>query len=215
MTLKQVGLTVFALACAAVGFLGARVFEQSQAAKLRDIEAEQKASEIAALKQDAFVWASTIAEDQGGQVLRSFAAGLTPLLLAERTAAVEIAGASLLRLQGVQGVTILRANGQVLYASDAKLTVDEAGNDQTRWALSATDFVTRPAVQPGTIEMALPVNDAGKPLAVIWMAYDAQRIRDEHRPTSLSDSPSEVSTPETSAQPESAMPAEQPSAPSP
>jgi hypothetical protein len=109
------------------------------------------------------------------------------LLLAERMTALDIAGASLLRLHGVQGVSIVRADGKVLYASDAKLTVSDTGNEQTRWALSATDFSSRDSVQPGVKEMALPVSDAGKLLAVVWLAYDVNAIREQYRPASLKD----------------------------
>lgn len=190
MTLKQVGIAIVALAAASAGFFAARGYEQAQSAKQREANAMRHAAELSAAKSDAEAWASAIADAQGAAILRSFTAGLTPLLLAERQAAIDIAGASLLRLQGVQGLTVMRGDGKVLYASDTKLTVSDQGNEQTRWALSAVDFVSRPGMPPGVTEMALPVSDAGKTLAVVWLAYDTQGIRDTHRPAAFTDSSS-------------------------
>ena len=185
MKLKHIGIAIVMGACAIGGFLGARAYEQSQCAKLREADAQQKADDHAMLRAAAEHWADSIAVAQGESVLRSFAAGLTPLLLAEHRTAVDIAGASLLRLKGVQGVTVLRADGKVMYASDAKLTVAEEGNEQTRWALAAKDFTTRAGVQQGEMEMALPIQDGGKALAVVWLAFDTLGVRDQNRPESL------------------------------
>jgi hypothetical protein len=187
MTLKQLSIGILIGVAAAAGFFAAQSYERAQSAAERDVITAQAANNLAALRADAESWANAIAIGQGEMVLRSFAAGLTPLLLAERVTALDIAGASLLRLHGVQGVSIVRADGKVLYASDTKLTVSDTGNEQTRWALSATDFSSRDSVQLGVKEMALPVNDAGKLLAVVWLAYDATAIREQNRPASLSE----------------------------
>jgi hypothetical protein len=187
MTLKQLGIGIVIGVAAAAGFFAAQSYERAQSAAERDVITAQAANNLAALRTDAETWANAMAIGQGETALRSFAAGLTPLLLAERMTALDIAGASLLRLHGVQGVSIVRADGKVLYASDTKLTVSDTGNEQTRWALSATDFSSRDSVQLGVKEMALPVNDAGKLLAVVWLAYDATAIREQNRPASLSE----------------------------
>jgi hypothetical protein len=187
MTLKQLGIVILVGVAAAAGFFAAQSYERAQSAAERDVITAQAANNLATLRADAESWANSIAIGQGEMALRSFVAGLTPLLLAERLTALDIAGASLLRLHGVQGVSIVRADGKVLYASDTKLTVSDAGNEQTRWALTATDFSSRDSVQPGVKEMALPVNDAGKLLAVVWLSYDANAIRDHSRPASLKD----------------------------
>jgi hypothetical protein len=187
MTLKQLGIGIVIGVAAAAGFFAAQSYERAQSAAERDVITAQAANNLAALRTDAETWANAMAIGQGETALRSFAAGLTPLLLAERMTALDIAGASLLRLHGVQGVSIVRADGKVLYASDTKLTVSDTGNEQTRWALSAADFSSRDSVQPGVKEMALPVNDAGKLLAVVWLAYDVIAIREQSRPESLKD----------------------------
>jgi hypothetical protein len=187
MNLRQLGIVIVIAVSAATGFFAARAYEQSKSAAAREADMAQAANVRAMLRTDAENWAGGIAAAQGETVLRSFVAGLTPLLMTERHAGLEIAGTSLLRLRGVQGVSILRADGKVLYASDTKLIVNDEGNEQTRWALSANDFSTRDSVQPGTKEMSLPVNDAGQLLAVVWLAYDAASIRDQDRPASLMD----------------------------
>ncbi|MEO8063647.1 MAG: hypothetical protein ABI821_12965 [Pseudomonadota bacterium] len=113
-------------------------------------------------------------------------AGLAPVVLAGRESSVDVAGASLLRLEGVRGVTILQADGKVRYASDAKLTVSDAGSDQTRWALTATDFMARDGLRAGVTEMSMPVTDRGTVLAIVWLAYDSDHSREQFRPELLS-----------------------------
>lgn len=170
---------------AVAGFFGARAYEQSQCAKRLEFAAAENVRASGILRSGADQWAGSLADAQGEAMLRSFVAGLAPLVLAERDTSVDIAGVSLLRLNGVQGVSILRADGKTLYASDAKLSVTDAGNEQTRWALAASDFAVRESVRPGVREMALPVNDSGRVLAVVWLAYDSAAIRERYRPEPL------------------------------
>jgi hypothetical protein len=170
----------------AVGFFGARTYEQAQAAKRLDAQMQRAASNDADIRRHAEQWADALAMAEGEAVLRSFAAGLAPTLLSCRGGSLDVAGTSLLRLDGVRGVTILRADGKALYASDAKLTVSEAGNEQTHWALTARDFMSRAAAGSGTTEMALPITDRGTVIAIVWLEFDAKRVRDSERPPDLS-----------------------------
>jgi hypothetical protein len=191
MNLKSIAIVATIVLSALAGGFAMRAYEQSQCDKRVAADAERAAAENARLRAAAEEWAGAIASRQGESVLRSFAAGLTPMLLAERDTALDIAGASLLRLDGVQGISILRADGKTLYASDAKLTVSDAGNEQTRWALGATDFAVRDSVRPGVIEMALPVADAGRSLAVVWLSFDSNATRDQGRPAALASATTE------------------------
>jgi hypothetical protein len=170
---------------AAAGFFGARAYERSQCVKQAEAAAQQAETNSAALRSGGEQWAQSLANAQGEAIIRSFAAGLAPVVLVGRETTVDVAGASLLRLGGVQGVTILRADGKTLYASDAKLTVSDAGSEQTRWALTATDFMTRDGAEPGVMEMSLPVTDRGTVLAVVWLAYDSNLAREKFRPDPL------------------------------
>jgi hypothetical protein len=177
--------TSLLLVGAAAGFFGAREYERSQCATRAELAAQQSGANRETLRGGAEQWAQSLAEAEGEAILRSFVAGLAPVVLAGRESAVDVAGASLLRLGGVRGVTILRADGKTLYASDAKLTVSDAGSEQTRWALTATDFMSRDGVQPGVTEMALPVTDRGTVLAIVWLAYDSEHARERFRPDQL------------------------------
>ena len=173
------------LAGAVAGMFGARAYEHSQCAKRAEAMASQVEANRDSLRQGAERWARSLAQGEGESILRSFVAGLAPVVLAGRESSVDVAGASLLRLNGVRGVTILSTDGKTLYASDAKLTVSDAGSDQTRWASTATDFMSRDGVQPGLTEMALPVTDRGAVLAIVWLAYDSSLARERFRPAEL------------------------------
>lgn len=169
----------------AAGVFGALAYERSQCAKQAEAAARQAGTTEENLRRGAEQWSQSLASAEGEAILRSFAAGLAPVVLAGRETSVDVAGASLLRLGGVQGVTILRADGKTLYASDTKLTVSDAGSEQTRWALTATDFMTRDSLQPGVTEMSLPVTDRGTVLAIVWLAYDSSLARERFRPDQL------------------------------
>jgi hypothetical protein len=170
----------------AAGFFGARAYERSQCAQQAALAAQKAQTHSDTLRRGAEQWARSLAQAEGEAILRSFAAGLAPVVLAGRETSVDIAGASLLRLRGVQAVTILRADdGKTLYASDAKLTVSDAGSEQTRWAMTATDFMTRDGPEAGITEMSLPVTDRGTVLAVVWLAYDSSLAREQYRPAGL------------------------------
>lgn len=183
-TTMLAALVLFLLGAAA-GLLGTRAYERAQCAKRADAASSAATVNAGALRSGANQWTQALVTGQGEAILRAFVAGVAPLVLAGRENLVEVAGASLLRLTGVQGVTILRADGKVLYASDAKLTVSDAGNDQTKWALTATDFISRDGIRPGVTEMSLPVTDRGKVLAIVWLAYDRDRVREQSRPELL------------------------------
>ncbi len=170
---------------AAVGFLGARAYDRAQCERRSSIASQLADASSGTMRRGAEQWADSLATDQGESILRAFTAGLAPIVLIGRESSVEVAGASLLRLRGVQGVTILRADGKTLYASDAKLTVSNVGSEQTRWALTATDFMSRDGSRPGLAEMSVPVTDRGKVLAVVWLAYDWTLARELFRPDTL------------------------------
>lgn len=179
---------------ATAGFFGARAYERAQCTKHMDAAALHSKARTETLRGGAEEWAQALSRTTGEAILRSFVAGLAPVVLAGRPRSVDVAGAGLLRLAGVRGVTILGADGKTLYASDAKLTVSDAGSEQTRWALTAKDFMSRDGIQPGITELALPVTDRGTVLAVVWLAYDSNLERERLRPdqlrTALSTAPS-------------------------
>jgi hypothetical protein len=174
---------------AAAGVFGALEYERARSAERAEIASQQAEANLETLRLDAEQWAQSLANAEGEAILRSFAAGLAPVVLAGRETSVDVAGASLLRLVGVQGVTILSVDGKTLYASDAKLTVSDAGSEQTRWALTATDYMTRDGPRPGEIEMALPVTDRGAVLAIVWLAYDSNLARERFRPAGFAPAP--------------------------
>lgn len=173
---------------AVAGFAGTRAYERAQATQRMDAFAQRAQGSETELRRSAEHWADALAETEGEAVLRSFAAGLAATMLSGRSGSLDVAATSLLRLPGVQAVTVLRPDGTTLYASDAKLTVSGAGNDQTRWALTAKDFMSRDSQESGVTEMALPVTDRGGVLAIVWLAFDTARVRDRDRPEALNPS---------------------------
>lgn len=189
MNSRILGLAAASFLALAAGVFGTHVYERWRSDTRADELVARHAAQSQALHRSAEQWADALAKAQGEAALRSFAAGLAPSLLAGRENAVEIAGTSMLRLSGVLGVTVLRPDGKALYASNAKLTVSDGGNEQTRWALTATDFITRAGTRSGTAEMALPVTDRGTVLAIVWLAYDVNATREQYRPEPTSEAP--------------------------
>lgn len=185
MDLRIPGAIALVVVGAAAGFAGTRAYERSQATQRMEAFAQRAQSSETEVRRGAEQWADALAASEGEAVLRSFAAGLAAAMLSGRGGSLDVAGTSLLRLPGVQAVTVLRPDGTMLYASDAKLTVSGTGNEQTRWALTAKDFMSRGSQANGVQEMALPITDRGTVLAIVWLAFDSARVRDRERPEAL------------------------------
>jgi hypothetical protein len=169
----------------AAGVLGGWYFEHRRCVKETKVAAELHGEQLKTLRADAAQWAGTLASSQAEAVLRSFVAGIAPSILAERRESVEMSAVSLLRIPGVEGIHVLRPDGNVVYSSDAKLVTTGEGGNKAAWALAANELVSRPSPRPGSIDLAAPITDAGKALSVVWLEFGLASVRDLARPAGL------------------------------
>lgn len=152
--------------------------------ELADEAASQEAL-VADLENKAGFWAETLVASEAEAVFRAFAAGIGPAVLASREGSVELAAVSLLKLRGIDFVHVLASNGEVLYSSDAKMTVGDGDEQQTAWALSTTELTTRSGPTRGVTEVAAPIQGPDGPVAYLWLGYRTERILEETRPSTL------------------------------
>lgn len=181
MNAKVVGLIVAGIAVLALGIFGGLRWERANCDEELARASTRHGEEMTAAKAEAERWADTIATRQGEAMLRAFVSGVTPAVLADRIDSLGISSTSLLRVPGVAGIHLFRADGQVIYSSDAKLTTLGVGGDRATWALAAPELVSRKSDRPGMLEFALPIVDSGKVLALCWMEYDVAGVREAGR----------------------------------
>lgn len=173
MTFRRILWTVAALVCIALGFVLAQQYERNRSAKeMRALE-EQQAAEIERVRSEV----DAIARTQGQIVLRAFAAGVSPSVLAGRRESVEIAAVDLLVVPGIAGIHVLGPDGTVIYSSDAKLATTGEGAYRGSWALNATELVSQASSRPNVIDLAIPVLGGGERKAVIWLEYDVAAVK--------------------------------------
>ncbi len=190
MTIRRILLLAGALACAAGGFLLAQRLDQMRYEHRAQAAQQGRDEEAAALRDAAAKWADAIAMTEGESLLRAFVAGIGPAVIAKRHETVELAAVSLLRIPGVAGVHVFGVDGDVLYSSDAKLTTTGKAGYRGAWALEASQRVSRTSDRPGLVDFAVPIENGGNRLAVVWLEYDLATVRDAARPAALAASAS-------------------------
>ncbi len=176
---------ILALATAAgAGYAIWKWQDRAWGARLAAAE-EKAAGEQAQLRQEAESWAGAVARRSAIGTFRGFLAGINPALLAERRESLELAAVGLLRVAGVTALHVLRPDGSVLYSSDGKYATTGQADDRAAWALAASELSEREAATPGVVEVAAPVIEGGKVLAIVWLAYRPDVVRDAVRPASF------------------------------
>ena len=172
VTIKRILWVGAGLLCIACGFLIAQQVERNRSEARIDAMQQQQNQELEHVRRQADTRVDAMARAQGEIVLRAFAAGISPSVLADRRDAVEIAAVGMLHVPGIAGIHVLALDGGVIYSSDAKLAATGEGNYRGSWALQATELITQPSTRPDVIDIAAPIASAGQPQAVAWLEYD-------------------------------------------
>ncbi len=188
-------ILLLVLAAAAGGFWGARELERRRCAKEKAELRVLQSQALRAVRTEAESWADAIARRQAEAVLRAFVAGVFPSILADRREGLTISSTSLLRVPGVEGIHVLRPDGEILYSSNVKMTTTGEVGESGSWALAAPELTTRAGARQGSLELAVPLVDAGQVLAVVWLEYGLDSIRDAGRPAGLAPAESTPTAP--------------------
>lgn len=167
-------------------------------------QAERGAAELAldyearltTVSQNCELWAAAMAALQAEAVLRSFAAGLYPSLIADRPGEeLDVAMGALLELPGVDFAHLLAPDGEVLTSSDRKFTILGEVRERAAWALGATELTSRQGERRGTLELAAPVLSTEGVEALVWLGYDTEAVMESCRPAPLAEEREELAPP--------------------
>jgi hypothetical protein len=143
---------------------------------------------IATVRQNCELWAASMAAQQAEAVLRSFAAGVYPSLMADREGEdMDVAIGALLELPGVEFAHLIGADGTVLASSDRKFTILGVIGERADWALGVTELTSRQGDRAGTLELAAPILSTAGTEAIVWLGYDTQGVMESCRPEPLAD----------------------------
>lgn len=147
------------------------------------LAAQCESRRVAARDESARVL-DELATGRAEAVFRAYSAGIHAAVLANRKGSLDLSLEELIRLPGVVFVNILQPDGSVIASSDRKLIVLGKAGERGAWALGVQGFSMRAGDIAGTTEMAMPIQDAAGVKAVLWLAYDTERIKaqaQEHR----------------------------------
>jgi hypothetical protein len=167
-------------------------------------QAERSAGELAldyearvtTVRQSCELWAAAMAAQQAEAVLRAFAAGAYPSLMAVRPGPeLDVAMGALLELPGVEFAHLLAPDGAVITSSDRKFTILGEVGERAAWALGATELTSRQGDDRGTLELAAPVLSTEGVEAIAWLGYDTEAVMESCRPEPLADEPEEIAPP--------------------
>lgn len=175
------------LLVALIGF-GAWWWCSRQAARSAAELAVDYEARIATVRQNCELWAASMASQQAEAVLRSFAAGVYPSLMADREGEdLDVAIGALLELPGVQFAHLIEPGGAVLASSDRKFTILGQVGERADWALGATELTSRQGDRPGTLELAAPILSTAGTEAIVWLGYDTHGVMESCRPEPLAE----------------------------
>lgn len=150
-----------------------RTLEEREATHRQALEALELASRA---------WAAALVHSEAQGVARSFAAGIHPMVIAGRQDSLQAAVGALVRLPGINFVHIFEPGGRVLASTDAVLRSRGEAGERAAWALESRDLRSRAGTTEGTTEIAVPIAGAEEPVAILWLAYETRRIREQARP---------------------------------
>lgn len=152
---------------------------------------ESRRSELAEVRRDRAASEGRQMLREAEAVARAFASGIQSQALAGRYEAVENAVGQLLLLPRVVFVHVLAPDGAVLASSDRKLVATGEAGPRAEWALGAGELATRPELETGVTEVAVPLRGVSGPGAILWMAYETA----DRGPEAGADEPQVTGTP--------------------
>lgn len=183
---KRLGIEIaVVLAVALIGYAAwwwcARQAERSAQELAVDYEAR-----VATVRQNCEFWAASMAAQQAEAVLRAYAAGAYPSLMAERPGEeLDVTIGALLELPGVQFAHLIEPGGAVIASSDRKFTILGEVGERGDWALGVTELSSRQGDRTGVVELAAPVLSTAGTEAILWLGYDTHGVMESCRPEPL------------------------------
>jgi hypothetical protein len=148
--------------------------EHEQALEAADQEHRQ---EIEALNRSWADSSDARARAQARAVFSAFEAGIHTAAAARWGRYLDSARDVLMAQPAVAFVHLVSPQGGVITSSDESLAstgrLDEAGD----WALAAQALATRDGQISGVFELAAPIQEGGRTVAILWMGYDLGQVK--------------------------------------
>jgi hypothetical protein len=133
---------------------------------------ERHRGEIAALNQDRDRFAEEQAKERARAVFSAFEAGIHSAAAARWNRYLDSAKDSLLAQPAVLFVHLLTPQGRIISTSDDELARIGRLDEQGEWALGVDQLASRSGEPTGTLELAAPILEDGRVVAVLWMGFD-------------------------------------------
>lgn len=144
--------------------------EQSQVLAQRT---EEHRGALTRLEDEKRRAAEAYQQGRAEAVFRGYAAGLQPAAIEGWRRYLGASRDQLVRADPeVVFIHLVTPGGYVLTSTDPELTARGRLEEEDGWVLATEEVTTRPA-EGGTLELAGPVLEGERPVAYLWMGYDA------------------------------------------
>jgi hypothetical protein len=149
----------------------ARTLTEQHEDALRVAE-ERHDNEIATLKKARKRHAEEQAKERARDVFTAYEAGIQSAAAARWNRYLDNARDSLLAQPEVLFVHLLTPQGRVISTSDEALAQVGRVSEQDQWPLGVDSLAGRDGETAGTLELAAPIQEEGRIVAVLWMGFD-------------------------------------------
>jgi hypothetical protein len=181
-TVIEIGAVVVLLMVFIGSFAGYAMWNRQRVDRALAASAEAQRQEAEAVRAESEAWTGALVEAEAAAVARAFAAGIHPMVVTERRDSLQASVGALVHLPGVNFVHVLKPDGRILASSDDVARTRGQTDERGAWAAGAHDLTSRQGGVAGTTEVAVPVAGAEEPMAIVWIAYETDRLRQQRRP---------------------------------
>ena len=133
---------------------------------------ERHRSEIATLNQAQERRAEELAKERAKAIFSAFEAGIHSAAAARWNRYLDNARDSLLAQPAVLFVHLITPQGRIISTSDDELARIGRLDEQTDWPLGVDGLASRIGETTGQLELAAPILEGGRVVAVLWMGFD-------------------------------------------
>lgn len=174
-------LAFLAVLAGVVVWSGNRVERQAESLENRHDQAltaadQRHQDEIETLRQGWDNLSRAQAKEQAKAVFSAFEAGIHTAATARWGRYLDNAKDSLAAHPAITFIHLVTPQGRIITTTDDELATSGRLDELGEWALSAQELSSRDGSVSGTLELAAPIVESGRTVAVLWMGYDLSAV---------------------------------------
>lgn len=145
-------------------------------ARSAELAQERHSDEIESLRQSWMAESRIRAQGQAAAVAQAFAAGIRTAAAGRWGRYLDSARDALMADPAVSFAHLVTPQGRVITTSDESIEASGRLDEADQWPLSAEALTTRNRAESGLYELALPIVEGDRTVAVLWLGYDLSAV---------------------------------------